>query len=147
MFLNSANLSLNTNLRSVTIDSLILHHVPSQIDSRFSPLIAMLSRIASPTLDTISLNLAPLTYYGDINNVPWDQLARIFTMHLGNLQFINIILPGIAVGESGLPLGRNVIASIELQMAEMEGLIMANLKAVQLDARLLAITNISFPHL
>ena len=71
-------------------------------------------------------------------------LARIFTMHLGNLQFINIILPGIAVGGPESPLERSVIAPVI--EAEMEGLIMANLKAVQLDARLLAIINISFPH-
>jgi len=50
MFFNSADLSLNTNLRTVTIDTLSLHHVPLEVDVRFPSLIAMLSSIASPPL-------------------------------------------------------------------------------------------------
>jgi len=106
----------------------------------------MLSRIASPSLDTISLNLAQLAVYGDVNNVPWDQLAQIFTMHSNSLQSINIMLPGIALGDHVFGLNDWALSTIEHQMKDMERLIIARLKGVQLDTKLLAITNICFPH-
>jgi hypothetical protein len=150
MFFNSANLSLNTNLRTVTIDTLSLHHVPLEVDVRFPSLIAMLSSIASPSLDTITLNLAIIGGYpGDVNNVPWYQLANIFTKHSSSLRLIHITLPDIAQGErhsSAAEYDRWIVSVIGRRLKEMERLVMAKLEALQLHPTILAIIKISYPY-
>jgi hypothetical protein len=100
VFFDSINSSTNTNLRSITIDSLSLPSDRFEVDACFLPLFSMLFRINSSCLDTISLTVTLNPYHVDVTKAPWTQLAQSVMAHLNSLQSLNIILPGISLPPS-----------------------------------------------
>jgi hypothetical protein len=140
MFFNSVNLSINTNLRSITIDTLSAGY---QVDVCFLPLISMLFRTNLPCLDTISFTLIANPYFGAFNTVPWTQLAQSVTALSNSLRSLNIILPGISPGQYP-PSAYRQDRIRKMESWEQE--IIGKLSGVRFGEKpLLAITNISFP--
>ena len=138
IFFNSVDLSTNTTLRSVTIDTL------SQADACFLPLLSMLFRINSSCLDTISLTVTFNVYDIDVTGAPWTQLAQSVIPRLNSLRSLNIILPGISL--SPWPLGNFNGQHPDLLKETMEQEITGKFSGIRLGGKpLLAITNISFP--
>jgi hypothetical protein len=152
IFFDSVDLSTNTSLQSITIDSLSLPSDPSdEVDTCFLPLLSMLSRVNSSCLDTISLTVTLNPYHVDVTKAPWTQLAQSVITHLHSLRSLNIVLPGISLSPH---LRRTLPAypyAVELRdrhrlKENMEQEITGKFSGIQLGEKpLLAITNISFP--
>jgi hypothetical protein len=132
MFFDSADLSTNTNLRSIIIDALSIPSHNFEVDACFLRLLSMLFRTNLPCLETISFTLASNFYYPDFNKIPWTQLAQSVVAHSSSLRSLNIIL-------------RDIIPAWKHKMKQWEREIIENLSGVRLGEKpLLAITNISF---
>jgi hypothetical protein len=138
IFFNSVDLSTNTTLRSITIDSLTLNGF--EVDPCFLPLLSMLFRINSSCLDTISLTVTLDTYHINITKAPWTQLAQSVIAHLNSLRSLNIILRGISLSPRYLTYAR------ELRLRDrLKEKIEQEISGIRLGEKtLLAITNISF---
>jgi len=146
IFFDSVDLSTNTTLRSITIDSLSLPAERFEVDACFLPLLSMLFRINSSCLATISLTVALNPYHVDVKKAPWTQLAQSVITHLNSLRSLNIILPGISLSlrmRKRLP---SYDGECRDRLKEnMKQEITGKLGGIQLGEKLLAITNISFP--
>ncbi|KIM88644.1 hypothetical protein PILCRDRAFT_813616, partial [Piloderma croceum F 1598] len=137
VFFDSADLSTNTNLRSITIDTVSIPSSSFRVDPCFLPLLSMLFRTNLSCLDTISFVLDP--FWGDVNKVPWAKLARCVIAHSNSLRSLNIILPGIQANKREERFWKHLIEKWERE-------IIGKLSGVQFGEKpLLAITNISFP--
>ena len=146
IFFNSVDLSTNTTLRSITIDSLSLPTGHFKVDACFLPLLSMLFRINSSCLDTISLTLTSNPYHVDVTKVPWTQLAQSVITHLNSLRSLNIILPGIFLSPRKRRTLNFEVERRDCLMKNMEQEITGKLSDIRLGEKpLLAITNISFP--
>ena len=151
IFFDSVDLSTNTSLQSITIDSLSLPSDRFEVDTCFLPLLSMLFRVNSSCLDTISLTVTLNPYHVNVTKAPWTQLAQSVITHLHSLRSLNIILPGISLSPR---LRRTLPAynyAVELRdrhllKENMEQEITGKFSGIQLGEKpLLAITNISFP--
>jgi hypothetical protein len=148
IFFNSVNLSTDTTLRSITIDTLTLPFDQFEVDTCFLPLLSMLFRINPPCLDTISLTVTSNPYHVDVTKAPWAQLAQSVIAHLNSLRSLNIILPGISLS---LRSRKTPIYAVELQRSDrlkenMVQEITGKFSGIRLGEKsLLAITNILFP--
>jgi len=147
IFFDSVDLSTNTTLRSITIDSLTLTVDRVEFDACFLPLVSMLSRINSSCLDTISLTVTSNPYHADVTKAQWTQLAQSVITHLNSLRSLNIILLGISLS----PRMRRTLPNYDVECRgclkeNMEQEITRKFSGVRLGEKsLLAITNISFP--
>jgi hypothetical protein len=140
MFFDSIDLSINTNLRLITIDNL---SAGFKVDPCFLPLISMLFRTNLPGLDTISFTLIAGPYWGVCNTAPWTQLAQSVAALSNSLQSLNIILLGIPPGRYPPSAYRR---DRMRKMESWEQEIIGKLSGVRFSKKpLLAITNISFP--
>jgi hypothetical protein len=140
MFFDSIDLSINTNLRSITIDNL---SAGFKVDPCFLPLISMLFRTNLPYLDTISFTLIASLYCNAWNTAPWTQLAQSVRALSNSLRSLNIILPGISPGRYP-PSAYRQDRMHKMESWEQE--IIGKLSGVRFGEKpLLAITNISFP--
>lgn len=137
-FLQFLDLSANTNLRSVSIDSLQLLH---RMDEIFPPLISMLSRIASPFLEDISLILME-ECPNYINGVPWYELARIFDAHSTSRATVNIrVRLSRILSDTDSPPSRFYREST---MRRIKQQIIAGVHDARLKEKLSAMINISY---
>lgn len=146
IFFDSVDLSTNTTLRSITIDSLTLPSDRLEFDACFLPLLSMLFRINSSCLDTISLTVTSNPYYVDVTKAPWTQLAQSVITHLNSLRSLNIILLGISLSPRGRRTFPFDAERRDCLKENMEQEITGKLSGIWLGEKpLLAITNISFP--
>jgi hypothetical protein len=153
-FFRTIDLSYNTSLQTITIDSLLLSSPTT--NAIFQQLTRiLLTQIASSSFDSLTLHL---TRHDLLRDVPWGKLSSILTKH--HLAKLEIVLPDIKIRKILNPRSRagaqdsimnmdELTESIselqELWMQVARELIMKEFTKSVLNVKLLESIKISFP--